>query len=140
MLACDPLDHTRLKRLVSKVFTPRMGAQMRPQIQAIADALLDAVEGRREIDLIDEYAFPLPITVIADLFGVPAADHANFRAWSDTLLSAPPPLTPSEAQMEAAQALLVFMEALFDSRGRDCPGDLAAPPAQPPAARRARGI
>jgi cytochrome P450 len=102
MLACDPLDHTRLKRLVSKVFTPRMVAQMRPQIQAIADALLDAVEGRREMDLIDAYAFPLPITVIADLLGVPAADHANFRAWSDTLLSAPPPLTPSEAQMEAA--------------------------------------
>lgn len=66
MLSRDPPDHTRLKRLVSKVFTPRRVAQMRERVQTIADTLLDAVAGRSEMDLIDAYAFPLPIIVMAD--------------------------------------------------------------------------
>src|SRR5262249_18557400 len=83
MLARDPPDHTRLRRLVSKAFTPGMVERLRPRVQAIADALLDAVAGRGGMDLIDEYAFPLPITVIAEMLGIPAADRDRFRKWSD---------------------------------------------------------
>jgi cytochrome P450 len=91
MLSRDPPDHTRLRRLVSKAFTPRMVEQLRPRVQAIAEALLDAIAGRGAMDLIDDYAFPLPITVIAEMLGIPAADRDQFRAWSDALLAAIPP-------------------------------------------------
>ena len=65
MLNKDGDDHRRLRRLVSRAFTPRMVERLRPRIQEIADGLIDAVHGRSEMDLIDEFAFPLPITVIA---------------------------------------------------------------------------
>jgi len=67
MLDTDPPEHERLRALVSKAFTPRLIERMRPRIQAIVDTLLDAVEDKRKMDLIDDYAFPLPITVIAEL-------------------------------------------------------------------------
>src|SRR5262245_1649895 len=73
LLYRDPPDNTRLRRLVSKAFTPRMVEQLRPRVQAIADALLDAVAGRGEMDVIDDYAFPMPITVIAAMLGIRAA-------------------------------------------------------------------
>ena len=87
MLETDPPDHERLRALVSRAFTPRLIARMRPRIQAIADSLLDAVEDKGEMDLIDDYAFPLPITVIAELLGVPSEDRNKFRAWTDAAVS-----------------------------------------------------
>ena len=87
MLETDPPDHERLRALVSKAFTPRLIARMRPRIQAIADSLLDAVEDKGEMDLIDDYAFPLPITVITELLGVPSEDRNKFRAWTDVAVS-----------------------------------------------------
>jgi cytochrome P450 len=87
MLDTDPPDHERLRALVSKAFTPRLIERMRPRIQAIADSLLDAVEDKGEMDLIDDYAFPLPIIVIAELLGVPAEDSNSFREWSDAAVS-----------------------------------------------------
>src|SRR5215211_1004956 len=87
MLQADPPDHTRLRTLVSKAFTPRLIERMREHIQAIADALLDAVQDKGEMDLIDDYAFPLPITVIAELLGVPVEDRDKFREWSHAAVS-----------------------------------------------------
>ena len=87
MLNRDGEDHRRLRRLVTKAFTPKMVEQLRPRIQAIADELLDAVEPRGEMDLSADYAFPLPITVIAEMLGVPADDHARFQRWSDAIVS-----------------------------------------------------
>ena len=87
MLNRDGADHRRLRRLVTKAFTPRMVEQLRPRIQAIADELLDGVEERGEMDLSAEYAFPLPITVIAEMLGVPSADHGRFREWSDAIIT-----------------------------------------------------
>src|SRR5919202_967078 len=87
MLDTDPPDHERLRALVSKAFTPRLIERMRPRIPEIADALLDAVEDKGEMDLIDDYAFPLPITVIAELLGVPTEDRDRFREWSDAAVS-----------------------------------------------------
>lgn len=86
MLSSDPPDHTRLRKLVSKAFTLRVVEQMRPRIQQIADELLDAVQGQGEMELIGDFAFPLPITVISELLGIPAEDRPNFRVWTSALL------------------------------------------------------
>ena len=94
MLNRDGDDHRRLRRLVTKAFTPRMVEQLRPRIQEIADELIDAVESRGSMDLSAEYAFPLPITVIAELLGVPNADQDRFKEWSDAIVT--PALGPED--------------------------------------------
>lgn len=86
MLASDPPDHTRLRRLVSRVFTPRMIEQMRPRIQQITDELLDQVQAQGQMDLIGDFAFLLPITVICEMLGIPAQDRLHFRVWSSAFL------------------------------------------------------
>jgi cytochrome P450 len=86
MLRLDPPDHTRLRALVNKGFTPRRVEQLAPRIQAIADELLDAVARRGRMDLIADYAMPLPIAVIAEMLGIPTEDRAQLVIWSHTLL------------------------------------------------------
>jgi cytochrome P450 len=86
MLNSDPPDHTRLRNLVNKAFTPRTIDRLRPRVEQIADDLLAKMSG--EVDLLDAYAFPLPITVICELLGVPQEDRDDFRSWSNTLMSA----------------------------------------------------
>lgn len=87
MLFVDPPDHTRLRRLVSAGFTPRSIAALEPRIKAISKELLDTLAGQTEFDLISDYAFKLPVTVIAEMLGVPASDHERFRHWSRALLT-----------------------------------------------------
>ncbi len=87
MLSQDPPEHTRLRRLVSKAFTPRSVELLRARIQEIVDDLLDGVEGRPEFDLISELAWPLPITVIAEMLGVPPEDRTSFKRWSDEMIA-----------------------------------------------------
>ncbi len=108
MLDTDPPDHERLRSLVSKAFTPRLIERMRGRVQEIADALLDAVEDRGEMDLIDDYAFPLPIIVIAELLGVPAEDRDRFREWSDAAVSG------NATQEYVEKILLPHMQAFTD--------------------------
>ena len=88
MLGADPPDHTRLRGLVSRAFTPHMIEQLRPRIQQITDELLNAAQGQGQMDLVTDFAYPLPITVISEMLGIPAEDRARFRTWSQTLLSA----------------------------------------------------
>jgi len=92
MLAADPPDHTRLRKLVTRAFTARRIAGLRPRIEAITASLLDAMAGRAlagagEVDLIESFAFPLPVTVICELLGVPAGDQEDFKVWSHAILS-----------------------------------------------------
>jgi cytochrome P450 len=87
MLSNDPPAHTRLRRLVSSVFTARRIADLRPDVQRISDELLDGLAGRDEVDLIGEYAFPLPLQVICELLGVPIDDRDSFRDWSNTIIA-----------------------------------------------------
>jgi cytochrome P450 len=87
MLAADPPEHARLRRLVSAAFTPRRIQALRPRIQQITDGLLEAMAGRDEVDLIDGLAFPLPIQVICELLGVPAEDRDRFRDWTEVIVS-----------------------------------------------------
>ncbi len=87
MLSTDPPNHTRLRKLVSSVFTARRIADLRPDVQRISDELLDGFTGRDEVDLIGEYAFPLPLQVICELLGVPIDDRDSFRTWSNTIIA-----------------------------------------------------
>src|SRR5262245_21249609 len=82
MLDRDPPDHTRLRGLVSKAFTPRVVERLRPRIQEIVDGLLARVEGKGGMDLIEEFAYPIPVMVICELLGVPVEDHERFKGWS----------------------------------------------------------
>lgn len=86
MLSTDPPDHTRLRALVHKAFTPRLVERLRPRVQQIADDLIDAVQQGGAMDLIRDYAFPLPITVITELLGVPSRDQNRFREWSNAVV------------------------------------------------------
>ena len=126
MLNRDGDTHLRLRRLVSKAFTPRMIEQLRPRIQEIADALIDEVVATGEMELVSQFAFPLPITVIAELLGVPAADRESFREWSGAMVS--PALSADE--MERADALLgafvQYLLALFAERRQEPGEDLVS--------------
>ncbi|MFD3511776.1 cytochrome P450 [Streptomyces sp. NPDC058657] len=86
LLNIDPPDHTRLRRLVSKAFTPRRVAEFAPRVQELADELLDQFASKGEADLIHEYAFPLPIYAICDLLGVPREDQDDFRDWAGMMI------------------------------------------------------
>ncbi len=88
MLNLDPPDHTRLRRLVAKAFTPRSVAALVPRIEQIADELIAAMPASGTVDLLAEFAFPLPITVICELLGIPTDDRDQFRRWSTTLFLA----------------------------------------------------
>jgi cytochrome P450 len=124
MLAADPPDHTRLRRLVQKAFTPGRVAALRPRIEAITASLLDAMEldamesdapaGENEVDLIAAFAFPLPMTVISELIGVPDGDRDEFSAWSHVILSA----TATADEFRAAGAAMYgyFMSLIAAKR------------------------
>ena len=122
MLNSDPPDHTRLRRLVSKAFTPRRVESLRPRIQAVTDDLLDTMAERGRngaaVDLLDSLAFPLPMTVICELLGVPGGDRDAFRGWSATILSDG---TEAEAAT-ASYAMAGYLAQLVASK-RAQPGD-----------------
>jgi len=82
MLDRDPPDHTRLRGLASKAFTPRVVERLRPRVQEIVDGLLDRVERAGTMDLIEEFAYPIPVNVICEMLGVPVEDHEQFKGWS----------------------------------------------------------
>jgi cytochrome P450 len=129
ILFLDPPDHTRLRGLVSKAFTPKVIGQLRPRIQQLVDELLDAVVARGDgrMDVVTDLAYPLPVVIICELLGVPPEDHATFQGWSSDLAHSidPDPLISSEQHeriSEAADAFLEYFMALIERRRRD-PGD-----------------
>ncbi len=124
MLNRDGEDHRRLRSLVSKAFTPRVIQSMRPRIEAIAHHLLDKVLDAGRMELVSDYAFPLPITVIAELLGIPLHNQNQFRIWSNAFVR--PAVTPDQ-QQEAMRLLLEFagyMQTLVAERRRQPGNDL----------------
>ncbi len=87
MLDQDAPDHTRLRALVHKGFTPRLVEQLRTRIQSLTEDLLDSAERKGSVDLVADYALPLPATIIADLLGVPASDRDKFHRWSSKIVN-----------------------------------------------------
>ncbi len=124
-LYVDPPDHQRLRGLVSKAFTPRLIERMRGRVQAIADALLDAVQDKGEMDPIGDYAYPLAITVITELLGVPAEDRHKFREWSITAVS----LDRTQEYVEKIfvphmRALTDYLQAISEEKRKEPEDDL----------------
>jgi cytochrome P450 len=107
MLTSDPPEHTRLRRLVSKAFTPRAVENLRPRIQQIVDGLLDEAEERGgQMDLVTALGYPLPVIVIAELLGVPPEDRAKFKHWSDEVVATlGGPFTPPDVIERARLAM-----------------------------------
>ncbi|MFF7233848.1 cytochrome P450 [Streptomyces sioyaensis] len=120
LLNMDPPDHTRVRRLVVKAFTPGRVETLRAPVRRVADELLDAMAERGRADLIADYAGPLPITVICDLLGIPQRDRRDFLAWSDALIT-PDPSRP-EGMKQAIGAMLEFYTGLIAAKRAE-PGD-----------------
>ncbi|MCH6468410.1 cytochrome P450 [Sinomonas terrae] len=87
LISTDPPRHRQLRSLVTQAFTPRAVDALGPRIAEIAEELLDRSAGAGEMDLIDDFAYPLPVIVIAELMGIPAVDRDRFRRWSDVVVS-----------------------------------------------------
>ena len=104
MLNLDPPDHTRLRRLVSKAFTPRRIEELRPRIQSLVDDMLDKAEAARQFELIGDLAFPLPFAVISHMMGMPETDEAQLREWSGTIVRSLEPLADPQLIRAIADA------------------------------------
>jgi hypothetical protein len=114
MLFENPPNHTRLRALVSGAFTPAVVEGMRPRVQAITDSLLDASQARGRMDVIKEFATPLPIAVIAELLGLPATDYEKVKQWSDDIAASLDARPSLSASRQAGKSLREFRR-YFDS-------------------------
>ncbi|MGX7596768.1 cytochrome P450 family protein [Planococcus plakortidis] len=121
MLFSDPPDHKRLRGLAQKAFTLKMIDGMKGRIQEIADGLLDGFAGKSRVNLIDEFAFPLPIIVICEILGVPSQDRDKFRMWSNSLIEG----TSGEAGVSVYEHMNEFIRYLGEwfEKVREQPGD-----------------
>ena len=125
MLFADPPDHTRLRRIVGKAFTPRAVEAMRPRIAEIVDRQLDVLAEHEGADLVEDVAFVVPVTVISEMLGVPTEDHPQLRAWTAAAVKA---LDPSDniAELfpaaEAIREMQTYFDGLVEERRRS-PGD-----------------
>jgi cytochrome P450 len=122
MMNSDPPQHTRLRRLVASEFTPRRVEGLRERIQQLTDELLDAVSARPvdRFDVIDDFAFPLPMAVICELLGVPNLDREEVRRWADAAVSSSVPAERQAAARDAAR----FIDALIEKKRADPGPDL----------------
>ena len=131
MLFMDPPDHTRLRSLVSKAFTPKMVGRLRARVQEVVDERLDAVEARGDgrMDVVTDLAYPLPVVIICELLGVPPEDQATFQSWSSELAASidPDPLISPEQRVRieaAGNAFLEYFADLIERRRRSLRDDL----------------
>ncbi|MEU2742026.1 cytochrome P450 [Streptomyces sp. NPDC007095] len=120
MLNSDPPDHGRLRKLVVREFTPRRVEQLAPRVEELTEALLDAMLARPDgrADLVEALAFPLSMSVICELLGVPSLDRAAFRTWSTDVFSHPDPTV----RKTASQEMGAYLNRLLDDKRRN-PGD-----------------
>jgi cytochrome P450 len=112
----DPPDHTRLRGLVAKAFTPKVVEALRARTQEVVDELLDAAQEKDQVDLVEEFAYPLPVRVICDLLGVPLEDQDRFKGWSKALARGLDPdfLLPAEVIAERGEAVVQFAQYFFE--------------------------
>jgi cytochrome P450 len=112
----DPPDHTRLRGLVSKAFTPKVVEALRDRTQQVVDELLDAAMEAGEVDLVEEFAYPLPVRIICDMLGVPVEDQDRFKAWSHALARGLDPdfLLSDQVIAERGQAVMQFAQYFFE--------------------------
>ncbi|WP_366295708.1 cytochrome P450 [Paenibacillus sp. AN1007] len=126
LISVGPEDHRRLRRLIQKAFTPRMIERLRGRIVEISDQLLEQIQagGTREFDLIEDYAFPLPIIVICEMLGVPLEDQDKFRAWSNTIMESVSNPQMSQESDEVMKAFVDYLQELITERRKHLQQDL----------------
>lgn len=128
LINTDPPDHTRLRKLVNKAFTPRAVNKIQSRIQQIVDELLDVASEKVEIDLIQDFAYPLPAIVIAEMLGAPAEDREQFRDWSEQinafLGTGQPDATRAHQAQAAMLALKAYLRGLLSERLKQPRNDL----------------
>ncbi len=124
MLFSDPPDHTRLRALVSQAFAPRRVEEMAGRIEAMANELLDRVAAWEEMDLITEYALPLPLSVITEMLGVPAEDRERVCDWSQAIISPGSRGLNFSARKRKVRALVAYLRRMFVKRQRAAQDDL----------------
>jgi pimeloyl-[acyl-carrier protein] synthase len=126
MLTMDPPDHTRVRKLVNKAFTPKRIATLHAHIETIVRELVDEAQLKGSFDLIHDLAEPLPAVVIAELLGVPASDHRMFREWSSALINSFAAQSPEARRTGAAagQSLFGYLAETIAARRRDPKDDL----------------
>jgi len=127
MLTMDPPDHTRVRKLVNKAFTPRRIAALRGRIEAIVDELLAPVMHAGRMDVIDALAAPLPAIVIAELLGVPPEDHRRFKAWASEIVATvgrPTVDARRPAESAAFQELFGYLSDVIAARRAEPRDDL----------------
>lgn len=122
MLNSDPPDHNRLRSLAQKAFTPKMIIQLEGQIQYIADTLLSKIEHNISINLVSDYAFPLPIMVISEMLGVPLEDQHKFRVWSQAIISTPHTLEDIQKNNQKLGEFAEYIQHLVNKK-REQPAD-----------------
>ncbi|WP_420832320.1 cytochrome P450 [Paenibacillus humicola] len=121
ILFMDPPRHTQMRDLVNKAFTPRAIQELAPRIQSIAEELLDRVDGD-EMDMVHDFAAPLPVIVIAELLGAPAEDRDDFKRWSDALVESAEDLTDEafraliENRKRTFEELFVYFKSILEVR------------------------
>jgi pimeloyl-[acyl-carrier protein] synthase len=130
MLDRDPPDHTRLRSLVSKAFTPRVVEGLRPRVQQIVDGLIARAREKGSMDLIEEFAYPIPVNVICEMLGVPVEDHERFKGWSldiarglDSILLPPDSDVPKRS-VASRTALAAYFRELIAKRRASPRADL----------------
>jgi cytochrome P450 len=125
ILDMEPPDHTRVRRLVSKAFTPAFVEGLRHRVERIVDELVDGVQGAGEFDLVPAVAEPLPVTVIAEMLGIPEADHHLLRPWSAEICKLYELDPPEASQRDAVRASVEFSDYLraLSRERRAHPGD-----------------
>ena len=129
ILSLDPPDHTRLRGLINRAFTPRQIAKMEEHIRATAHELLDEVDGQNEFDLMETLAVGLPTIVIAEMIGVPAEDRTKFKVWSDNFARVlEPNLSPEEGKvvLETADIFEEYFSEIINRRRDDMRDDLVS--------------
>src|SRR5690242_4704549 len=124
----DPPRHHKLRFLVSQAFTPRMVAQMEARIQEITSTWLDQVQAIGEMDVIRDLAYPLPVTVIAEMLGVPAERREDFKRWSDAFVSGDGEATEEDQQagVQAASSMVEYFTQIFEERRSHPQNDLVS--------------
>jgi hypothetical protein len=126
MLRSDPPDHTRLRTLVSKAFTPRAIERVRPTVEKYVEETLGRVQTRRKLELVGDFAAPLPVSVIAEMLGVPVADRDRFRHWSDETVRTLGDNTLEDRRraFAAMNELEAYLAAITEERRREPRDDL----------------
>ena len=126
LINVDPPDHTRMRKLVHLAFTPRAIRKMRVYIEDIVERLIDEHIDRGQMDVIWDFSYPLPVTVIAEMMGIPVEDHAKFKAWSGEIVAFMATPKPTPAVLLKSQDALLAMQAYFRdiyARRRLAPAD-----------------